>query len=440
MGRRLTLVGIGSALALWMAPPALATPDPAFQGQKQWAPQVIGAPQACAAATGPTVKIGVVDTGADAGHEDLVGKVVASTNCIGSNGNANACAGSGPDDNGHGTHVSGIAAADTNNGKGIAAVAPDAQLVVAKALDNTGGGSTDDVNAGIHWVVDHGARVVNLSLGSDLPTLKLVLGEPLSDGIEYAWNQGAVVVLAAGNDATPIVGSQNYGDLDALVVGATDRYDQVASYSSSLSGTKWGLVAPGGKGSNPPGPDDVLSTWPGSTYKYLAGTSMAAPHVSGTAALLLSAGLSPQATVNRILDTANKSVACGSGCHGRLDTAKALGQPSSRPGSGAPPAPLRVPPPPGSSGGSTIGAPPAGGATSTVPGAPPGSTTSTGATGAAAGDTAATGADGAAAGRAHAAGVHHGGGDDQTAPAAVAGALLLGAAGGLIRVARARAW
>ncbi len=195
------------------------------------------------------MKIGIVDTGVDVGHQDLAGKVVAGTSCINSGGNSSNCTGSPQDDNGHGTHVAGIAAAATNNGLGVAGTAPDAQLVVAKVLDSRGSGNFSDVNAGIMWVVDHGAQVVNLSLGDSTPIVPGVLGQnSLETGIEYAWSHGVVPVLASGNTNYFGLGSQNYGNTDAMVVGATGANGQTTSYSSPPGNAKWSLVAPGGDG------------------------------------------------------------------------------------------------------------------------------------------------------------------------------------------------
>src|SRR3954453_19212454 len=144
--------------------PAKASQDPMFP--VQWNLQQIGAPDAWARSTGAGVRIGIVDSGVFAGQEDLAGKVVTATDCIGTAGDPDRCHGSGQDDTGHGTHMAGVAAARKDNGRGIAGVAPDAQLVVARVLTNDGG-SILDVEAGIRWVVRHGAQVVNLSVADN---------------------------------------------------------------------------------------------------------------------------------------------------------------------------------------------------------------------------------------------------------------------------------
>jgi subtilisin family serine protease len=171
--------------------------------------------------------------------------------------------------------------------------------------------------------------VVNLSLGDPNFLAASALGTPLRTGIEYAWSKGAVPVLASGNYATGAgdLGSENYGNVNAIVVGATDRAGNVPSYSSPIGNAKWGLVAPGGAGSG--GADsNIISTFMtssgGSGYASAAGTSMAAPHVAGAVALLLAQGMSPSAAVSRLLSSADK-VSCGRGCQGRLNMAAAVG-------------------------------------------------------------------------------------------------------------------
>jgi subtilisin family serine protease len=339
--RRLLAVAVTVvALAVPLAGSASATNDTYFA--RQWALDQIHAPQAWSRTTGAGITIGIVDTGVDLAHPDLAGKIAATANCV-----LHPCvAGGAQDDHGHGTIVSGIAAAVTNNGRGVAGVAPDARLVVAKVLNSSGEGRVDDINNGIRWVVDNGAKVVNLSLGDPSVGPSTLLGSPLRSGIEYAWSRGAVPVLASGNYANGTdLGSENYGNLDALVVGATDRTGAVPSYSSAPGNAKWGLVAPGGAGSG--GADsNVISTFPvvlngtgGSGYAAAAGTSMAAPQVSGAVALLLAQGLSPAAAVNRLLTTLDTSSPCGRGCQGRLNVAAAVGADTAAPTTVAAPAP-----------------------------------------------------------------------------------------------------
>lgn len=307
-------------LAVGAPTPALASDDTLFD--QQWPLAQIKAPDAWAVSTGAGVNIGIVDTGIDLSHPDLAGKVVVSGNCIG----GQCRDGGAQDGHGHGTLLAGIAAAVTNNGRGIAGVAPDAGLVIAKAVDDQGRGDAADIINAIHWVVDHGARIVNLSLGDPNFLLTSLLGTPLRPGIEYAWSKGAIPVLASGNENVGLLdlGSSNYGTLNALIVGATDKSGGVASYSSPLGNAKWGLVAPGGSGDGPGA--DVLSTFTNGRYAWVAGTSMAAPHVSGALALLLAQGLSPTTAVQRMLSSLDRSVKCGAGCQGRLDVAAAVGQ------------------------------------------------------------------------------------------------------------------
>ena len=327
---RLPFIATVAALLSLVSLPAHASDDARFG--EQWSLQKIGAPTAWASTTGAGVRIGIVDTGVDLTHEDVAGKVVAHTSCIGSKGDPAQCTGSGQDEQGHGTHVSGIAAATAGNGVGIAGVAPGAELVVAKVLGAAGSGTTEDINAGIRWVVDHGARVVNLSLGDPNYLVTSLSGTVLSEGIEYAWAHGAIPVLASGNEnpgRLGLLGSSDYGSLNAIVVGATGPSDEIAPYSSPLGSAKWSLMAPGGVGSGLPAGDILSSIWKKGAlnqYAALAGTSMAAPHVAGAAALLLAQGYGQQEVVDRLLGTADHGVSCGlnsSTCAGRLDVARA---------------------------------------------------------------------------------------------------------------------
>ena len=328
---RITLLGLAvTALAVFPTAAARASNDPSFKNQ--WGLARIGAEKAWARTTGAGVRIGIVDTGVDLNHEDLAGKVVESISCVGSGGDPAKCKGSAQDDQGHGTHVSGIAAAIKDNGKGIAGVAPDAVLLVAKVLGAQGTGQGSDVIGGMKWVVDHGAKVVNLSLGDPAQLVGAVINEnELKDGVDYAWGHGAVPVIAAGNSNTGGLGLEgsNYGDMNAIIVGATGPDDRSASYSTSTGSAKWAVAAPGGADDQKKD-DDIYSTFwisgQKNAYTYLAGTSMAAPHVTGALALLLAQGYNPQAAVDRLLDTADKGVGCEANsqtCRGRINVDRA---------------------------------------------------------------------------------------------------------------------
>jgi subtilisin family serine protease len=353
----------GSASLLGSAPASAA----AYLGD-QWGLSVIGAPTAWRYSTGSGVRIGIVDTGVDVAQEDLRGKVVAQSYFVSSP--SSQCEQSAPpqnpaqDDNGHGTHVAGIAAA--SGAVGVSGTAPGASLVVAKVLDCTGSGQYSDVVKGIDWAVQAGAKVINLSLGdatilnSGLVDPSQVEGSPLDQALTNAWNSGAIPVIAAGNNSNGALGlgDANYSGVPAVVVAATGspsdgNQDTLAWYSNAVNSAQWGVAAPGGDDPNPPSPQcgaydpaEILSTYwtpsnPTSCYASDEGTSMAAPFVSGTLALLLARGLSASQAVATLLHTADHSVSCGSDCSGLVNAAAAL---ASVVGAPAPPAAPRSTP------------------------------------------------------------------------------------------------
>ncbi len=367
------------AVLLGGAVPAGGQSGAAFFGE-QWGLHVTGTPQAWQLTRGAGVRVGIVDTGVDLAHQDLAGRVVAHARCLDTGGDPGRCGGSGQDIDGHGTHVAGIVAA---RGIGVAGVAPDAELVVVNAFTRDRFGRTaaalSDVSAGIRWVVAQGARVVNLSLGANFVFTNLT-GSGLRGAVSEAHRAGAVVVLASGNDNVVLgIGSQNYGDLPAVVVGATGPDDREAPYSSSTGNARWALLAPGGGATTCAAQPErcVVSTWwregGRNEYAHLQGTSMAAPHVAGAAALLLARGHGRDQVIERLLATADAGVPCrGANCRGRLDVARAVGVTApATTAAPAPPNPAPGPPPPRPEAGGaapvSTTAPP----TTSVPSAPP---------------------------------------------------------------------
>jgi serine protease len=293
------------------APGTGAVNDPLFA--RQWALDQINAPEAWArGVTGVGTTIAVVDTGVDTGHPDLSSKLVAGHDFVG----GDSCA---QDENGHGTHVSGIAGAVTNNGIGVAGVAPDASIMPVRVLDSEGSGTSDVIVEGITWAADHGADVINLSLG-ELPVVGQLelINEDIEAAVDHAWAQGAVVVAAAGNDSFPLCSYPSFAD-HAVCVGATDRRSLPSFYSNFPNNkTMLGFRAPGGVGSVFCEDDeDIWSTmWPGSSYdcngtgsiagyETLAGTSMASPQVAGVAALMAGQGLTNAQIVEKLKATSS---------------------------------------------------------------------------------------------------------------------------------------
>jgi thermitase len=240
----------------------------------------IRAPQGWDLSTGSSsVTIAIVDTGIDLGHLDLAGKLVAGYDFVNNDADPQ-------DDNGHGTHVAGIAAASSNNAIGVAGVSWGARIMPVKVLNASGGGTYADTATGVIWAVDHGAQVINLSLGGSGPS------SVLADAINYAHSKGAVVVAAAGN------GGNNFVLYPA-------RYPNVIAVASTNNSNNWAgsnygpevdLSAPG---------ISIYSTIVGG-YGYKSGSSMATGFVSGLAAALMgvSGNTSPDMIESQMESTA----------------------------------------------------------------------------------------------------------------------------------------
>jgi subtilisin family serine protease len=250
--------------------------------------------------------IGVVDTGVTS-VQDLATQVLPGRNFVAGNADAH-------DDSsiGHGTLVAGVAAATTNNGIGIAGVAWSSSVLPVKVLDARGVGTDSQVVAGIVWAVDHGAKVINLSLGGTSP------GQALCDAVSYADSHAALVVASAGNggDATTVYPAACPG---AVAVSATDTNGDLAYFSSFGS---WVSVAAPGVG--------ILSTRGDNSYGSASGTSFSAPMVSAVAALVLAQhpDWSPSRVATQLEDTAQDRGVSGVDPyygHGLLDAYAALG-------------------------------------------------------------------------------------------------------------------
>lgn len=311
---------------------AFASNDPLF-GQ-QWGLHRIEAERAWgAAASGDGVVVAVIDTGVDFGHPDLVGKSAGALNAI--QRKESSCESAPGDNNGHGTQVAGIIAANANDGHGIASAAPGARILSVKALDCRGAGYISDVSNGIRMAARNGARVINLSLGYEVGIVgalfNSIFGEEEVRDFQAAINEaarmGAAVVAAAGNDALQ---SSYAGMENVLVVGASGPEDEAAFYSSS--GAE--VIAPGG---NAPGGCGgrlercIATTARGGGHAAVQGTSFSAPHIAGVAALLFRQGHNAPEVRSAVLATAD-SVPAGP----RVNAARVVGAPAPLSGGGVP--------------------------------------------------------------------------------------------------------
>jgi serine protease AprX len=301
---------------------------------------------------GEGVKVAVVDTGIDAEHPDLEGRILAAKDFTGTSPEAK-------DGHGHGTHVaSTIAGSGAASGGKYIGVAPDAQLLVAKVLRDDGGGMTSQVMAGVDWAVQQGAHVVNLSLGADGSCDGT---DAMSTICDAAVANGVVVCAAAGNagPGAATVGSPGCAR-NVITVGATNDSDQVTSFSSrgptkdgrvkpDVCFPGYGIVAARAKGTRMGTPVDAF-------YTSANGTSMATPHASGAVALLLQAhpGITPAEVKERLMATAmNLGVDANTQGKGRADilAAHQFAAPVPEPEPEPTPEPTPEPPPPTEPGG-----------------------------------------------------------------------------------------
>jgi PKD repeat protein len=271
-------------------------------------------PDAWSLTTGNSnVVVAVVDSGVQADHPDLGGRVLPGYDFVNNDNNP-------ADDEGHGTAVAGIIAAQANNGIGIAGVCWKCKILPVKVLDSSGSGADSWIASGIIWATDHGADVINMSLGGTDSS------QTLADAVSYTQAHGVVVVAAAGNDGEDptLATTPNYPAAysGVISVGAVDALDEAYFFSNHGS---WVMVdAPG----------CTNTTWIPSTYIFgsdlgnFCGTSASSPFVAGLAGLVRSYNLSATASrvVSSIENTAQLPVAPASGnsLHGRIDAKAAL--------------------------------------------------------------------------------------------------------------------
>ncbi len=237
-----------------------------------------------------TTVIAIVDTGIQQNHPDLDAKMVAGWDFV--DGDAV------PDDgHGHGTHVAGTAAAETNNGVGGAGMCPGCLLMPVRVLGNDGRGTTANIANGITFAANNGVRVINLSLGGTTDS------QALKDAVNNAWTRGGFLACAAGNSGDTTQHFPAAYDT-CFAVANTNSSDGIAS--TSTRGDWVDVAAPG---------SSIYSTWINSGYNTISGTSMAAPHVSGLAGLLASKNFTNRQIWSQICNTSDRI--SGTGTHWR---------------------------------------------------------------------------------------------------------------------------
>ena len=288
---------------------------------RQWAWDVTGAYDAWDITQGSEQTIiAVIDTGVDLAHPDLDSKLTIGYDFVGDDELAN-------DANGHGTHVAGIVAAETNNGSGGAGFCPNCKIMPIRALNRYGSGSLADIASAITFATDNGADVINLSLGGSSQS------SILKNAIDYAWERGVFITCAAGNSG---VSTREYpaGYSNCVAVAASTDRDARASFSNYGAWVE--LAAPG---------QLIYSTYINGQYANSSGTSMAAPHVAGLAGLLSSQGLSNNEIRQKLCDTAEQIEGTGTywSC-GRINAASAVANNGSQP-TAEPPAATATPTP-----------------------------------------------------------------------------------------------
>ncbi len=231
-----------------------------------WGIERVKAPAAWDYTQGAKVRVAVIDTGIYSEHADLKGKVDGGYDAFTKSELKSAY----QDQNGHGTHVAGTIGA-IKDGRGVVGVAPRARLYAVRVLDADGSGSISGIVDGIIWCANNGIQVANMSLGSSMPS------PTLERALRYAKAMGVVVVAAAGNSGGSVGYPAAYPE--TIAVSASDSSDKIAEFSSR--GAEVDFIAPG---------VSIVSSAMDGGFANFNGTSMAAPHVTGLAALAVSQG------------------------------------------------------------------------------------------------------------------------------------------------------
>jgi thermitase len=250
--------------------------DQLYREQYQWNLPVIQTEAGWDVTRGDEkIIIAVVDTGVDLNHPDLRNRLTKGYNVLEDNDYPD-------DDNGHGTHVAGIIASETNNREGVAGMTWYNKIMPIKAMGAEGYGTTFDIARGIIWAVDNGADVINLSLGNYQPS------SFMEEAVKYAYKRNAVIISAAGNDnsSQPSFPAAYPEVLGVSAVSYTGLRAPFSNYGDYID-----VSAPGVQ---------IPSTYFNQQYAALSGTSMASPHVAGLAGLILSAN--PELTNQEVMD------------------------------------------------------------------------------------------------------------------------------------------
>ncbi len=274
--------------------------DPSLS--QQWHHQTINSYGAWDTIKGSSKKIAIIDTGVQLNHPDLQNSLLPGKSFVAGVTSAN-------DDHGHGTHCAGISAAIGDNGIGISGIDATAKIIPVKVLNKQGSGYTSDIINGVIWATDNGADVLSMSLGGGS------YQQSFQDAINYAWNKNKIIVAAAGNSSTSAY-SYPAAYNNVVAVAATNETDGTAYFSNY--GTWVDIAAPG---------TNIYSTYTGSSYKNLNGTSMATPIVSAVLALTWgkNTAYTNQQVVNRVLSTADQTPDTGTDyLNGRVNVYNAV--------------------------------------------------------------------------------------------------------------------